>query len=217
MAPKTICNIRITEGDVVVRDFYPAVSKEGVATLWDSLTDSCLPVSGGGSFGVQDRIDLFENRMSGAYYGDLEDAIAAAKDGEAIGVKVRPAGSVEAIGRMGVSLDRNGNDNVTLMPSNGYYKVVQTGDVQTIVIDPDIQPQFDCENVLDMFRPTGGVLKVRLLNVRKGLYYALFTATDLEGTWTPVGNGFEMERADFEVPAPPPGTKTFFIKAVVRE
>ena len=192
MAPKTISNIRITEGDVVVRDFYPAVSKEGVATLWDSLTDSCLPVSGGGSFGVQDRIDLFVNRTSGAYYGDLANAIAAAKDGETVGVKVRPPDSVAAIGRMGVALDRNGNDNVTLVPTNGYYKVVQNGDIQTIVIDPDIQPQFDCKNVWDLFKPEGGVLKVRLLNVRKGLYYAIFTATDVRGPWTPVGNGFDQ-------------------------
>ena len=217
MAPKTICNIRITEGNTVVRDFYPAISKDGVATLWDSLTDSCLPVSGGGVFGVADPIDLFVNRTSGAYFGDLADAIAAAKDGETVGVKVRPPDSVAAIGRMGVALDRNGNDNVTLVPTNGYYKVVQDGGIQTIVIDPDIQPQFDCKNVCDLFKPEGGVLKVRLLNVRKGLYYALFTATDLNGPWTPVGNGFEVEKADFEVPAPPSGTKAFFIKAVVRE
>lgn len=216
VAPKTICHIRITEGDKVVRDFYPAISKEGVATLWDSMTDTCLPVSGDGRFTVLGQIDHYVNRTTGLYYGDLAEAIAAAQEGETVRVKVRPANSVAAAGRLGVSLDLNDNDNVTLVPPSGYYKVVQEGDIQTIVIDPDVKPIIDCADMRGLFKPEGGVLKIHLKNVRHGLYYALFTAADVRGPWTQVGQ-WELEKADYELPAPPKGTRSFFIKAMARE
>lgn len=63
------------------------------------------------------------------------------------------------------------------------------------------------------------MLHVRLTNILKGPQYGLFTATALDGEWTQVGEWQVGEGTDLEfaVPAPAPGAKSFFMKAVKRD
>ena len=217
MAPKKIYGIRIYEGTTLVRDFCPALSKEGVATLYDKMTGQCLPVYGGGEFHVMNYDGAFVNFALFKAYDDLGEAYADARAGDTVTVRTQPEEPVSVMGRMGVAIDCGGYENVEMKVPSQFYKIVRTGNVLTLADNENIRPVIDCGDMRTFFKPVDGIIKVHLENVLEGLSYAVFTATDLKGPWTPVGNGFEVERADFEVPAPPPGTKTFFIQAVVRE
>lgn len=217
MAPKKIYGIRIYEGTTLVRDFCPALSKEGVATLYDRMTDQCLPVYGGGEFHVMNYDGAFVNFALFKAYDDLSEAYADARAGDTVTVRTQPAEPVSVMGRMGVAIDCGGYENVEMKVPSQFYKIVRTGNVLTLADNENIRPAIDCGDMRTFFKPVDGIIKVHLENVLDGLSYAVFTAADLKGPWTPVGNGFEVEKADFEVPAPPPGTKAFFIKAVVRE
>ena len=213
MGPKKIYNVKIRENGVVVRDYYPALNLEGKATLYDKVTGTCLAVYGGGSFTALDFEGAYVNYSQYRAYEDLQEAYAAANAGEMITIKENPVEMVSVTGRVDVTIDTGGFENVEMITPSRQYKVFKNGSVLYLGNNDDIIPRFVCEKLSDLFVPVNGKLNLHIGNILAGCTYSVYVTTDLKGEWRLVGEGFE--RADFEVDAPT-GSPSFFIKAVVR-
>lgn len=215
MAPIKIYNVRIEEDGVLVHDFYPAKTREGTATLYDTVTETCLAVYGGGEFKAVDGTGPFVNYDACRAYSELDAAYAAASSGGTVVVREQPDSFASVTGRVDVVIDTRGHTNVEMVEPSPLLAISQEGGVLRVVRNEAFYPQFACTSMFDLFKPVDGKLKLHIANVQPGFYYAVFTATDLKGPWTQIGDTYELERADYEVLAPI-NAKSFFIKASVR-
>lgn len=215
MGRKTIYRIVVREGDEIVHEYVPCLDLQGRATLYDKVDDCCLAVYGGGQFSVYDFDGTYVNYRLYKSYEDLNTAYDEAEVGDTIHLLRQPDYFVSVTGRVDVAIDTRGFGNVSMLSPTSLYMVARNGDVLSLVEVDNTTPRFKCSSVSELFTPIDWKLKFHIDNIIEGCYYNVYYAYDINGPWTQLGDGFELERADYEMPAP--DTDRFFVKTVVKD
>ena len=215
MGRKVVYRIVVSEGDSVVHEYVPALDLAGRATLYDRIDNCCLGVYGAGNYAAYDFDGAYVNYRMYRSYDNLFEAYAAADSGDTVVVVREPAETIVVTGRVDVAIDTRGFNNIAMVSNEKFYEVVSGDGILHLEKIQNIKPRFACSSTSELFRPEDGRLKFHIDNVIDGCYYSLFWAYDMKGPWTQLGNGFELERADYEMLAP--DTDKFFVKAVMKD